>query len=58
MTNIIDTKPNPNVRVLTDVEVLNVAGAEMTLSRPLISSTLVAAIERLKPELHVAMPRF
>jgi hypothetical protein len=57
MTKIIDTKSDTSVRVLTDVEVLDVAGAGPTMSWPRISSSLVAAIERLKSELHVALPR-
>ena len=60
MTKIIDTKSDPSVRVLTDVEVVHVAGAGVGLAVPLpqISKTLLAAIERFKSELHVAMPRF
>jgi hypothetical protein len=57
MTKIIDAKPDPSVLVLTDVEALDVTGG-LTIARPLISNTLVAAIERLKSELRVALPRF
>ena len=60
MTKTIDTKSDPSVRVLTDVEVVHVAGAAgvgLAVPLPQISKTLLAAIERFKSELHVAMPR-
>jgi hypothetical protein len=59
MTKIIDAKPDPSIRALTDAEVVHVAGAGLELVvQPQISKTLVAAIERLKSELRVALPRF
>ncbi len=59
MTKIIDAKPDVGVRCLTDVEIVHVAGAGLPLVvQPQISNSLVAAIERLKSELHVALPRF
>jgi hypothetical protein len=58
MTKIIDAKPDPSIRALTDEEALNVTGAALTVARLPVSGALLTAIERLKTELRVALPRF
>jgi len=59
MTKNTNAKADPSVRALTDEEVLNVTGAALTVRLPVpVASTLLSAIERLKSELRVALPRF
>lgn len=56
MNTQIDTN-DTNIRQPSDAELEAVTGG-LAVSQPLISNPLVAAIEQLKSELRVALPRF